>query len=131
MKMLDLRRDEWEALTKEERSQHRKRAKAVNFGRLFGQGAEGLVKAAREQYGVIIDLVTAKAWIETFKRTYPDYTRWCSRFANACQRSGEIPIGRDGGRVHETGTTTRQGSLSLLMSAPSPLRGASDALDTR
>ena len=101
MKMLDLRRDEWEALTKEERSQHRKRAKAVNFGRLFGQGAEGLVKAAREQYGVIIDLVTAKAWIETFKRTYPDYTRWCSRFANACQRSGEIPIGRDGGRVHE------------------------------
>jgi len=101
MKMLDLRRDEWEALTKEERSQHRKRAKAVNFGRLFGQGAEGLVQAAREQYGVIIDLVTAKAWIETFKRTYPDYTRWCSRFANACQRRGEIPIGRDGGRVHE------------------------------
>src|SRR5215204_4723225 len=39
--------------------------------------------------------------IETFKRTYPDYTRWCSRFANACQRRGEIPIGRDGGRVHE------------------------------
>ena len=91
MKMLDLRRDEWEALTKEERSQHRKRAKAVNFGRLFGQGAEGLVKAAREQYGVIIDLVTAKAWIETFKRTYPDYTRWCSRFANACQRSRRDP----------------------------------------
>ena len=53
---------------------------------------EGRVKAAREQYGVIIDLVTAKAWIETFKRTYPDYTRWCGRFANACSAVGEISI---------------------------------------
>ena len=60
------------------------------FG-LFGQGAEGLVKAAREQYGVIIDLVTAKAWIETFKRTYPDYTM-NARMAEATQltRSGRL-----------------------------------------
>ena len=46
MKMLDLRRDEWEALTKEERSQHRKRAKAVNFGRLFGQWGGGSRKGS-------------------------------------------------------------------------------------
>jgi DNA polymerase family A len=93
--------DSWLSLPEAERKQHRKRAKPVNFGRLYGQGANGLVASAREQYGLILDLATAKAWTRAFQETYPDFTRWCRDFARACERSGRIPIGRQGGRIHE------------------------------
>ena len=73
----------------------------MNFGRLYGQGAPGLVASAREQYGLILDLATAKEWIKAFEAAYPDFTRWCRDFARACERSDRIPIGREGGRIHE------------------------------
>ena len=99
--MLGLDEVGWRGLPEDERKQHRKHAKPVNFGRLYGQGANGLVASAREQYGLILDLSTAKEWIRAFQETYPDFTRWCRAFARACRRSGRIPIGREGGRVHE------------------------------
>jgi DNA polymerase-1 len=91
----------WLDLPEEERKQHRKHAKPVNFGRLYGQGARGLVASAWAQYGLILDLATAKAWIRAFEETYSDYARWARDFARACKRSGRIPIGREGGRIHE------------------------------
>jgi len=99
--MLGLDEAGWLGLPEDERKQHRKHAKPVNFGRLYGQGANGLVASAREQYGLILDLATAKEWIKAFQETYPDFTRWCRAFARACERSGRIPIGREGGRIHE------------------------------
>jgi DNA polymerase-1 len=91
----------WLDLPEEERKQHRKHAKPVNFGRLYGQGAAGLVASAWAQYGLILDLATAKEWIRAFEATYSDYARWARDFARACERSGRIPIGREGGRIHE------------------------------
>jgi DNA polymerase-1 len=99
--MLGLDQAGWLGLPEEARKQHRKHAKPVNFGRLYGQGARGLVASAREQYGLILDLDTAKAWIGAFQESYPDFTRWARDFARACERSGCIPIGREGGRIHE------------------------------
>ena len=99
--MLGLDEAGWLSLPKDERKQHRKHAKPVNFGRLYGQGVKGLVASAREQYGLIIDLTMAKESIGAFEAAYPDFTRWCKDFARACKRSGCIPIGREGGRVHE------------------------------
>jgi DNA polymerase-1 len=98
-----LRLDEagWLDLPKNERSQHRKHAKPVNFGRIYGQEAAGLVASAREQYGLVLDLATAEAWIRAFQEAYPDFTRWAPTFARAAKRSGCIPIGREGGRIHE------------------------------
>jgi DNA polymerase I len=93
--------DSWLSMPEAERKRHRKHAKPVNFGRLYGQGAAGLVASAREQYGLILDLATAKEWIRAFEAAYPDFTRWCRAFARACERSGRIPIGREGGRIHE------------------------------
>jgi DNA polymerase-1 len=93
--------DSWSSLPEDERKRHRKHAKPVNFGRLYGQGAAGLVDSAREQYGLILDLATAKEWIRAFETAYPDFTRWCRTFARACGRSGRIPVGREGGRTHE------------------------------
>jgi DNA polymerase-1 len=99
--MLGLDEAGWLGVPKNERDRHRKHAKPVNFGRLYGQGAEGLVVSAREQYGLILDLATAKEWIRAFQEAYPDFTRWCPDFARACERNGCIPIGREGGRIHE------------------------------
>ncbi len=99
--MLGLDEAGWLSLPKDERKQHRKHAKPVNFGRLYGQGAKGLVASAREQYGLIIDLTMAKESIGAFEAAYPDFARWCRAFARACERSGRIPIGREGGRIHE------------------------------
>jgi DNA polymerase-1 len=99
--MLGLDEAGWLSLPEDERKQHRKHAKPVNFGRLYGQGARGLVASAWAQYGLILDLATAQAWIRAFEKTYPDYTRWCRTFSRACERSGRIPIGREGGRIHE------------------------------
>jgi DNA polymerase-1 len=99
--MLGLDEAGWQSLPKDERDRHRKHAKPVNFGRLYGQGADGLVVSAREQYGLVLDLVTAKEWIGAFQEAYPDFMRWARDFARACERSGRIPIGREGGRIHE------------------------------
>ena len=57
---------------------------------LFGQGAAGLVASAREQYGLILDLATAKEWIKAFQETYPDFTRWCRAFARSVAFAGAI-----------------------------------------
>ena len=78
--MLGLDEAGWLTLPEEERKQHRKHAKPVNFGRLYGQGARGLVASAREQYGLILDLATAKEWIRAFEETYLGYARWCQGF---------------------------------------------------
>jgi hypothetical protein len=53
--MLGLDQAGWLALPEDERKQHRKHAKPVNFGRLFGQGAAGLVVSAQEKYSLILD----------------------------------------------------------------------------
>ena len=99
--MLGLNEAGWLALPEEERKRHRKHAKPVNFGRIYGQGAPGLVASAWAQYGLVLDLATAKAWIAAFEESYPDITRRARAFARACKRSGRIPIGREGGRIHE------------------------------
>ena len=99
--MLGLDEAGWLALPEEERKRHRKHAKPVNFGRIYGQGAPGLVASASAQYGLVLDLVTAKAWIAAFEESYPDITRWARASSRACERAGRIPIGREGGRIHE------------------------------
>ena len=97
--MLGLDEAGWLSLPEDERKRHRKHAKPVNFGRLYGQGARGLVASAREQYGLILDLATAKAWIGAFEETYPDFTRWCQDFRARLRAQRPHPD-RARGRAH-------------------------------
>lgn len=62
-------------ITKEER----KLAKAVNFGLLYGQGAEGLRNYARGSYGVEMSLEDARLYRERFFETYPRIKAWHER----------------------------------------------------
>jgi DNA polymerase-1 len=61
-----------EDVTKEQRQL----AKAVNFGFLFGQGAEGFVNYAKDTYGVDVTLEEATQDKEKFLETYPNLKRW-------------------------------------------------------
>jgi len=61
-----------EKVTKAER----KLAKAVNFGLIFGQGAEGLKDYARNNYGVEMTLDEAGAYRTRFFQTYRGIARW-------------------------------------------------------
>lgn len=54
----------------------RQLAKAVNFGLLYGQGADGLRRYARAGYGVELTAAEAARHRETFFRTYPGLRAW-------------------------------------------------------
>jgi len=61
-----------EAVTKDDRQL----AKAVNFGLLYGQGAEGLVRYALNSYGVTLELEQAKALRSAFFKHYTGLAAW-------------------------------------------------------
>jgi DNA polymerase-1 len=61
-----------EQITKEDRQL----AKAVNFGLLYGQGAEGLVKYAAANYGVTLTSSEAKIIHARFFEAYPALGTW-------------------------------------------------------
>jgi DNA polymerase I-like protein with 3'-5' exonuclease and polymerase domains len=54
----------------------RKLAKAVNFGLLYGQGAEGLRNYARNSYGVEMSLSQAERYRRKFFKAYPAIRSW-------------------------------------------------------
>ena len=54
----------------------RQQAKALNFGLVFGSGAEGLRKTAARDYGVVWTLEEATLLRDKFFYTYPGVRRW-------------------------------------------------------
>lgn len=76
----------------------RQRAKAINFGMLFGMGAPSLQKYALESYGVTLTDQEAEAYHATFRQGYPGLTAW--------QRRQE--------REHPTETRTLAGRRRIL-----------------
>lgn len=69
---------------------HRKWAKVVNFGRVYGGG----VKTVQEQTG--LDKETAQAVVDGFDKAYPGVQRLSRRLQNEAKRNGYIttPSGR-------------------------------------
>ncbi|MEH6544373.1 MAG: DNA polymerase [Porticoccaceae bacterium] len=61
-----------ETISKEERQL----AKAINFGLLYGQGAEGLQRYAQGSYGVAMTLEEAQAYRYSWFESYPGIGRW-------------------------------------------------------
>jgi DNA polymerase I len=61
-----------EKISKEERDL----AKAVNFGLLYGQGAEGLREYARNNYRISMTVEEARLYRRQFFKTYPGLKAW-------------------------------------------------------
>jgi DNA polymerase I len=56
--------------------EQRQAAKAVNFGNLYQQGAQGLRRYARASYGVELSVGEAADMQKKFFKAYPDLARW-------------------------------------------------------
>lgn len=63
---------ELDAVTKEARTS----AKLANFGLLYGAGPSTLRKQAVAQYGIDMDISTAKGIVEGFRTAYPTLYEW-------------------------------------------------------
>jgi DNA polymerase-1 len=64
----------------------RKLAKALNFGLLYGMGAQGLRSYALRSYGVEMSLEEATLYRRRFFDTYPGLKRWHEQERRAWQR---------------------------------------------
>ena len=73
-------------ITKEQRQL----AKAVNFGFLFGQGAEGFVNYAKDTYNVDVSLEEAIKAKDKFLETYPDLKCWQRQTRSEARRSLKV-----------------------------------------
>lgn len=76
----------------------RQKAKAVNFGVIYGSGPGGLREFARDAYGVLMSLDEAKRVIDRFLATYPGVAQWQRKQADQSRRRRAAST--IGGRVY-------------------------------
>ncbi|MCS7271293.1 MAG: DNA polymerase, partial [Gemmataceae bacterium] len=106
--------------------QDRQLAKAVNFGLLYGMGAEGLVRYARTSYGVELTLEQARQYRQAFFGLYPGLRAWhrstptsatsteTRTLANRLRRNVERFTERLNTPVQGTGADGLKAALGLL-----------------
>jgi len=108
--------------------QARQKAKAVNFGVIFGSGAAGLREFARDAYGVDMTLDEAQSVIDGFLRTYPAVARWQERQAEQARRTQTVST--VGGRVYRFAWEAgRRYSRNLALNLPVQGTAAEIALE--
>lgn len=72
--------------TKEDRS----KAKAVNFGFLYGMQAKGFVDYAFDSYGVVFTLAEAERYRELFFQRYSRLLTWHDKMERLCEANGGV-----------------------------------------
>lgn len=72
--------------TKEDRS----KAKAVNFGFLYGMQAKGFIEYAFDSYGVVFTLPEAERYRELFFQKYSRLLPWHDRMEQLCEANGGV-----------------------------------------
>lgn len=78
------------------RKEQRKKAKAVNFGFVYGMGWKKFKLYARDNYGVDLTDKEAEQWRKKFFDTYHSLPKWHSKQRRIVQSMGQVrsPIGR-------------------------------------
>lgn len=91
-----LTQEEWDALPKSEKKSLRQRAKAVNFGFLYGMGAKTFQRYALTDYGVEFTFEECHAIRRKFFEEHSGLPPWYERQERQAQRLGyvESPSGR-------------------------------------
>ena len=71
--------------------EHRRMAKAINFGLVFGMGAQSLADYARNTYGVTMTQKQAKIAKDAYFKSYPGVVEWqrkVTKSSNTFNRAG-------------------------------------------
>src|SRR5262249_55742431 len=82
----------YEAVTKEDRA----RAKAINFGIIYGSGAAGLVASVWTNFSIELTIEETGAARDAFLGRYSTFKRWMDLSHALAQQTGVLPIGRLG-----------------------------------
>lgn len=90
IKVLGLTEDDWAGLSKEDKKEFRNRAKAVNFGFIYGMGAKAFVDYAKNSYGVVITEAEAKVWRDNYFDLYPALEGWHKRCRKEVSEVGYV-----------------------------------------
>jgi DNA polymerase I-like protein with 3'-5' exonuclease and polymerase domains len=98
----------------------RQKAKAVNFGVIYGSGPSGLKEFARDAYNLQITLQEARTVIDHFLATYPGVARW-QREQEARTRETRTASTR-GGRVYRFAWEA-EGEYSRNLALNLPIQG--------
>jgi DNA polymerase-1 len=108
--------------------EQRQKAKALNFGAIFGIGAASLQQYAFANYGAEMTLQEAQNALDRFFNTYRQLKRGLRRNYDVCKARGYIEIGC--GRIIEAAWETEtDGTLRYTLCANAPVQGiCSDAL---
>ena len=97
----------------------RQAAKAVNFGLLYGQGAEGLARYAKTTFGVDLSLEEAQAARIAFFNAYPGLKRWQRHTSNRARGTQQAVT--PGGRIRDF--TTEQRGYRYTEALNTPIQG--------
>ncbi|OPY83923.1 MAG: DNA polymerase I [Smithella sp. PtaU1.Bin162] len=125
-------------ITKEQRQA----AKAVNFGLLYGQGAKGLARYAKANYGINMTEFEANNNRNAFFQTYSEFAKWQERQSSYTRQimQTRTPSGRirnfsteqNGFRHTEALNTPIQGGAAeVLLAALSRLDDYLEGLDAK
>jgi DNA polymerase-1 len=100
--------------------EQRQEAKAVSFGSLYGQGAQGLADYAYATFKVAMSLEQAQSALNGFFTAYPDLHRHLQHNAQICRRRGYIRIAPSGRIVR---SDWEGGYLSYQQCCNLPIQG--------
>jgi DNA polymerase-1 len=96
----------------------RQLSKAVNFGNLYGQSAQGLVKYAAGSYGVTLDEDQATDIRQAFFRTYSRLRQWHGLSHNQAESGATEVRTRSGRRRLIPGTASDWERFTALVNTP-------------
>lgn len=89
-KVLDISDYQWANLTPEEKKLNRFKAKAVNFGRVYGMRDKKFQLYAKTDYGLDLSLDEAKKMGQQFFKTYPRLQAWHQEEINFLRKHGYV-----------------------------------------
>jgi DNA polymerase I-like protein with 3'-5' exonuclease and polymerase domains len=119
MGMLGIKPDEFD-IKQPAHKDARQKAKAVNFGVIYGSGPLGLREFARDAYNLQITVEEARAVIDRFLATYPGVARW--QWEQEARTRKTRIVSTRGGRVYRFAWEP-EGEYSRNLALNLPIQG--------